>query len=91
MEMRYFWLLDQQAQNMFNFAYHPGQENLEDYPSKLHPGAHHQHVRPWYLHTKDSKKWLPRATKPSLRRGCVETLGQKDPYGRRNPLPEATG
>ena len=39
MEMRYFWLLDQAAQRYFKFKYHPGQENLGDYPSTpLHPG-----------------------------------------------------
>ena len=29
MEMRYFWLLDGEAQKYFAFHHHPGQENLE--------------------------------------------------------------
>eukprot|EP00804_Cyclotella_cryptica_P017162 CCRYP_003374-RA/>CCRYP_003374-RA protein AED:0.43 eAED:0.43 QI:0/0/0/1/0/0/2/0/194 len=40
MEMRYFWLLDGHINKLFNFLYHPGLENLADYPSKAHPGGH---------------------------------------------------
>ncbi len=29
-------------------------ENLADYQSKHHPGAHHTAVRPYYLHEKNS-------------------------------------
>ena len=31
MEMRYFWLLDQETQKYVDIFYHPGQENLGDY------------------------------------------------------------
>ena len=85
MEMRYFWLLDQYAQQHFDFQHHPGQENLADYPSKHHTGTGHQHVRPYYLHTTDSPTHLPRALAPSARRGCAEILD--DPYYRTLPLP----
>ena len=44
MEMRYFWLIDQMAQQYFNFYYQPGQENLADYPTKQHTSAIHQHI-----------------------------------------------
>ena len=84
-EMRYFWLLDQEVQKYFRFKYHPGQENMGDYPSKHHTGPIHQHVRPYYLHAENSPRILPRALKPSSRRGCAETLG--DPYHRQVPLP----
>ena len=46
MEMRYFWLLDQQAQKYFKFSYQPGQYNMGDYPTKHHTAAMHHHVRP---------------------------------------------
>ncbi len=36
MEMRYFCLLDGETQQYFKFYYHPGLENLGDYPSKHH-------------------------------------------------------
>ena len=85
MEMRYFWLLDQATQKYFKFFYQPGQENLADYPSKHHFAAIHRHTRPYYLHMPNSPKILIRASKPSARRGCVETLG--DPYHKRVPLP----
>ena len=86
MEMRYFWLLDQYAQKNFDFQHHPGQENLADYPSKHHTGRGHQHVRPYYIHTKESPTYLPRAVTPSTRRGCAEILG--DPYYKTVPLPK---
>ena len=85
MEMRYFWLLDQYTQQNFDFQHHPGQENLADYPSKYHTGTGHQHVRPYYLHMKESPTHLPRALAPSARRGCAEILN--DPYYRGIPLP----
>ena len=75
MEMRYFWLLDAEAQRLFRFYYQPGQENLGDYPSKHHSADIHQHVRPYYVHMDSSPTSLPRAAKPSTWRGCAETLG----------------
>ena len=83
--MRYFYLLDQAVQKYFIFKYHPGQENLGDYPTKHHTAAIHQHVRLWYLHNKNSPRVLPQEMRPSSRRGCAGTLG--DPYLRQVPLP----
>jgi len=85
MEMRYFWLLDGEAQEQFQFDWQPGQENLGDYPSKHHTAAVNQHVRPYYLHMDKSPTLLPRAMKPSTWRGCAEILG--DPYTKKSPLP----
>ena len=86
MNMRYFWLLCQEAQRILAIRHHPGQENLGDYQTKLFNGTHHSCVRPFYQHTKDSSQVLPRAQRPSVRQGHVES-GNKDPYMRRNPLP----
>ena len=85
MEMRYFWLLDQEAQRLFKFYHQPGQENLGDYVSKHHNAPGHRHVRPYYVHTKNSPRLLERAEMPSTRRGCVGKIG--DLYLRKNPLP----
>ena len=85
MEMRYFWLLDGETQQYFKFYYQPGLENLGDYPSKHHIADIHQHVRPYYVHMHNSPTILPRAMKPSTRRGCAEILG--DPYSKKSPLP----
>ncbi len=38
MEMQYFWVCDNIAQDAYNVKWHPGQENLNDYQSKHHPG-----------------------------------------------------
>ena len=85
MEMRYFWLLDQEVQKRFKIAQHPGQENLGDYPSKAHTGQIHQHVRPYYIWQDNSPTLLQRALQPSARRGCAEILA--DRYLKRIPLP----
>ena len=61
MEMRFFWIGDKIAQEIYDVSWHPGQENLADYQSKHHTGAHHKAVRPWYLHQADSPRYLPRA------------------------------
>ncbi len=61
-------------------------ENLADYQSKHHPGAHRTAVRPYYLHKKNSTWELPRAIRPSTLKGCVETL--KDGCIRNVPLPQ---
>jgi hypothetical protein len=74
MEMRYFWVCDKVAQDAYNVRWHPGQENLADYQSKHHPGAHHTAVRPWYLHQVNLPLVLPRAVRPSTLKGCVGTL-----------------
>jgi hypothetical protein len=59
MEMRYFWVCDKVAQDAYDVKWHPGQENLADYQSKLHVGAHHHAVSHWYLHKKKSPLELP--------------------------------
>ena len=85
MNMRYFWLLCQEAQRILNVKYHLGAENLGDYQTKLHNGAHHERVRPFYVHTNSSPQFLQRAELPSVRKGCVGWTG--DPYTRMTLLP----
>jgi hypothetical protein len=85
MEMRYFWVVDKLAQDMYTISWHPGQENPADYQSKHHSGSHHLAVRPWYLHQHNSLQYLPRALRPSALKGCVGTL--KNGYLRKVPLP----
>ncbi len=84
MEMRFFWIGDKVAQEMYALKWHPGQENLADYQSKHHIGSHHAAVRPWYLHLKKSPRVFPRAERPSALKGCVGTL--KDGYVHNVPL-----
>eukprot|EP00804_Cyclotella_cryptica_P017212 CCRYP_013147-RF/>CCRYP_013147-RF protein AED:0.42 eAED:0.39 QI:0/-1/0/1/-1/1/1/0/309 len=94
MEMRYFWLLDRHVNKLFDFQYHPGLENLADYPSKAHPGGHHLTVRPQYVHMSTSPRMLPRAAKPSVRRGCADKVGlhhlRKYPIPTLTPVPRGT-
>ncbi len=85
MEMRFFWIGDKVAQEMYNLQWHPGQETLADYQSKHHVGSHHTFVRPWYLHANNSPRVLPWAERPSALKGYVGTL--KDGYIQKVPLP----
>ena len=86
MNMRYFWMLCHDAQKTLNVSYHPGQENLGDYPTKVHNGAHHLRMRPFYQHMKQSPRFLPRTMRPSDQKGCVG--GIMNPYVRTIPLPK---
>lgn len=83
MNMRYFWLMCQEAQKLMRVSYQPGQENLGDYQTKHHNGAHHKKVRPFYVHSVGAPRLLPRALRPSVRRGCVES-GVRDPYAHQS-------
>jgi hypothetical protein len=86
MEIRFFWVADAVVQGKFEIKYHPGKENLGDYQSKHHVGAHYTAVHPWYLHKPTSVRELPHASKPRTLKGCVGTL--PDGYVRTNPLPQ---
>ena len=74
MEMRYFWVADQVHLKLFDVQWHPGLENLVDYPSKHHAVTHHTSVRPVNLHCKNSPLDMPRAPTPSSLQGCVENI-----------------
>lgn len=88
MEMRFFRVTNQVALGNFNVTWHPGQENLADYFTKHFDAKHHQAVRPWYLHTHNSRTFLPRALAPSALKGCVGTLPHG--YAKSVPLPQLT-
>ena len=66
MEMRFFWIGDKVAQEMY----------LVDYQSKHHIGTHHVALRPWYLHTGDSSQYLPQAVRPSSLKGSLPRVPQ---------------
>ena len=86
MEMRYFWVTDQVDREFFVVLWHPGQENLADYFTKHFDAKHHQEVRPWYLHTPNSPRFLARAAAPATLRGCAGTLNNG--YLKLAPLPQ---
>ena len=65
-DMRFYWLKDRTEQGQFEVYWEPGKHNLADYPTKHHPGSHHQLVRSIYLYDKE--------TSPSTVKGCVEIL-----------------
>ncbi len=54
MEMRYFWTREKDAQDVYSFKWYPGMENIADYQSIHHPGAHHTVVCPYYFYKEHS-------------------------------------
>ena len=64
MEMQFLLVTDQVLNKEFDVQWHPGGESLADYFTKYLDAAHHQHVRPWYVHEKNSQKGLLRAAAP---------------------------
>jgi hypothetical protein len=87
MEMRFIWIGDKIAQQMYDLKWHPGQENLANYQSKHHIGLHHTAVWPWYLHLENSPRVLPRAKRPSALKGFLEPsmMGTYVKYPYREP------
>jgi hypothetical protein len=51
LDMRFYWLQDRVNQGQYTIYWRPGATNLGDYHTKHHSPAHHQSVRPLYLHT----------------------------------------
>ena len=71
MEMRYFWLLYNDAQKYVSYHYYPGRENLRDMYMKAFNGIDTKKDMHLYIHKKKSPQKLVRALTPSLRQGCV--------------------
>ena len=71
MEMRYFWLLDQECQKYMKFLYHPGLENLGGDYTKDFFGRDMIRKQPLYVHMQRSPRRLLWAQLPHTRRGCV--------------------
>ena len=75
MEMQFYWVGDKMAQGMCDISWHLGMENIADYQSKHHLGSHHVNIRSWYLHMKNSPRYLPQAQSQNTLKGwCVGTL-----------------
>ena len=49
-DMRFYWVRDRVEQDQFHVYWKPGRTNLADYVTKHHTAAHHQTMRPIYLH-----------------------------------------
>jgi hypothetical protein len=58
-DMRYHWIRDRILQGHYNVEWKPGAENQADYFTKHHSGAHHQRMRPQYLHCPTYANLLP--------------------------------
>jgi Reverse transcriptase (RNA-dependent DNA polymerase) len=86
-DMRFYWVRDRVRQGQFNIHWKPGKVNLADYYTKHHSAAHHQQVRPLYLHmdSNTSPSTDPIAAALHVLRGCVK------PAPRHSVLPRVQG
>ena len=69
-DMRFYWIHDHTSQGQFIIYWHPGITNLGDYHTKHHSLAHHQLMRPTYLHTSEE---LAQCAIAHILRGCVNS------------------
>jgi hypothetical protein len=53
--MRFYWVRDRVRQKQFHIFWQKGSLSRADYFTKHHPAKHHQTVRPFYLHTPESR------------------------------------
>ena len=75
-DMRFYWLKDQQEQGQFDICWEPGKINLADYTTKHHASSHHKRLRPIYLFMGDES--------PCTLQGCIEILSpNKTQYNAR--------
>jgi hypothetical protein len=73
MDMRFYWVRNQVAQNQFIIYWKAGSENLGDYFTKHFPASHHRLMRHTYLvPTADSSKYAHNQ-RPRILRGCVNS------------------
>jgi hypothetical protein len=86
-DMRYYWLLDREAQQQFKFRWQPAHLNRADYPSKHHPPKHHIEQRPFYVENAAIRQpsTSVSALPPTLSlyhralRGCVDPISHPAP------------
>ncbi len=67
--MRFYWIKDQTRQGQFLIYWRSGATNLGNYPIKNHSPAHHQRMRPVFLHTEHAANVVIAL----LLRGCVKS------------------
>ena len=72
--MRYFWVIDQQTNEIIDVSWYPGVKHLGDCVTKHHAPSHHQKVRGIYTYLSNSPKYLQPAVAPHLLQGCVKPL-----------------
>ena len=79
-DMRFYWVRDRSSpdseQKEFDIRWSPGSTNLADYHTKHHDAAHHEAMRPYFLHSDDRPmyKTLPTmGTANAVLQGCTGT------------------
>jgi hypothetical protein len=92
-DMRFYWVRDHSDQGEFGIIWGPGSGNRADYYSKHHPPAHHQAMRPLYLHTLESNGNAIKQCNAMLTslRGCVKPAPMLSPTNQTCSKDEPAG
>jgi hypothetical protein len=92
-DMRFYWVRDRSDQGEFGIIWGPGSGNRADYYSKHHPPAHHQAMRPLYLHTSDNDHKAIKQCNAMLTslRGCVKPAPMLSPTNQTCSKDELAG
>jgi hypothetical protein len=77
MGTRFYWVKDRVEQDQFNVGWAPCDTTMGDYFTKHHSPAHHKHMRPNYLHDKQSP--MIRHIILAILRGCVDISPSSQP------------
>jgi hypothetical protein len=91
-DMRYYWLQDQEAHANFHFQWKPSAQNRADYFTKHHPPTHHRTVRSDYVYAchrePPARSDLADSTsRPLPLRGCANPIGLLQCYNVGKPVP----
>ena len=65
MNMRYFWVLDQDKEGIINVRWKPGHVNKANYFTKHFFGTYHKKIRPIYLHEANSPRYIQNLPNPN--------------------------
>ena len=65
MNMRYFWVLDQDKEGVINVRWKPGHVNKANYFTKHFFGTYHKKIRPIYLHEANSPRYIQNLPNPN--------------------------
>ena len=93
MNMRYFWLIDQQNSGNINVRWRPGYLNLANYFTKHFSAPYHIKIRPFYLQQKDSPNYITHIPNPNKRNnqswqpreGVLKSNESLTPYATHRP------
>eukprot|EP00957_Ditylum_brightwellii_P047489 3606670-Ditylum_brightwellii.AAC.1 len=72
--MQFYWVRDCCAQNHFIMCWAPGEKNLGEYHTKIHPTPHHKRMWKNFVHTQETVVNLSLLLGPTSLQGCIKNI-----------------